>query len=77
VAVFAGVVLVLALLTGRTKIDVSAQLSGAASGDIGQSPAVGREQLLPIASQVLGAVTAHDVGQFEHGLSGWSLEPYG
>jgi hypothetical protein len=77
VAVFAGVVLVLALLTGRAEIDVPAQLSGAASSNIGQGPAVRGEQLLPIASQILWSVTAHDVGQFEHGLSGWNLEPYG
>jgi hypothetical protein len=76
-AVFAGVVLVLALLTGGAEIDVSAQLSGAASGDIGQGPAVRGEQLLLIASQVLWAVTAHDVGQFQHGLSDGSLETRG
>jgi hypothetical protein len=73
----AGGVWILARLAGGTKLDVSAQLSSAASGDIGQSPAVRGEQLLPRASQGGWAVTAHDVRPFEPGLSGGSLEPFG
>jgi hypothetical protein len=42
---------------------------GAASGNIGQSPAMGREQAIVKLGEVFRRVAANDIGQFEHSCS--------
>jgi hypothetical protein len=69
VAILAGVVWILALLTRGAKIDVSPQLGCAASGDIREGSRMGRKQAIVKLGEVFGPVAANDVRQFEPGHS--------
>jgi hypothetical protein len=54
VAILAGVVLILALLTRGAKIDVSPRLGCAASGDIREGSTMGRKQAIVKLGEVFG-----------------------